>query len=119
MPRLFPSRRALRIFLAGVAGSLLILGALYIVGNSSLASTSLGNRGGLILVRVFLLANPLLTLAAWLGPRAPSGIGQMIFTAVYLILFVGWWWSIAVVIDRLVRRRRQLTGEQPGRSVTD
>jgi hypothetical protein len=114
MRRSLPSRRALRIFLAGVIGSLMIVGAFFALAISPFASSAAGNWMGRALIRVFLCANPLLAFIGWLGmrlwgPVIPPGHRQTLASVIYVVVFVGWWWGVAIAVDRLARRKTEMT----------
>ena len=100
-----------RIFLGGLVGSICLVGLFFVLAISGVGHSQAGNMVGLLILRVFEWLNPLLLLLSWAdtrlnGPTPPDGVRQLVLIAIYLVLFVGWWWAIAVGIERLAARRR-------------
>jgi len=104
-----------RIFLGGVVGSISLVGLFFGLALSGSGYTHFGNVVGRLIVRLFEWLNPLLSLLAWVdkklnGPAPPEGLRQLALITIYLILFFGWWWVLAVGVERLTARRRALGG---------
>jgi hypothetical protein len=101
-----------RVFLGGMVGSGLLLGAFFVLAVSPIAWTRVGNTTGLLIVRLFEWLNPPLMLLFWLstkmwGPEPPHGVRQIVLSIVYLALFIGWWWIVALLVERLASRAKR------------
>jgi hypothetical protein len=104
-----------RIFVGGVVGSISLVGLFFALAVSGIGYSHVGNIVGRLILRLFEWLNPLLLLLSWVdaklhGPTPPEGIRQLVLIAIYLILFFGWWWVVAVGIEWLTARRRAVGG---------
>jgi hypothetical protein len=109
-----PKSLRVRVFLGGVVGSVSLIAVFFGFALTALARTRGGNLVGIGLVRLFEWTNPLLALLNWIGERvwgpAPHGSTQTVLIVATIVLFVGWWWLVALVVDRIARTRRLAAG---------
>ena len=66
---------------------------------------------GLWIVRVLTWLNPLLPVFGYMvrtlwGPMGPHGATKVLISGLGIVVFLLWWWGIAVVLDKLAARRR-------------
>ena len=111
--------RRVRLFLCGVGASLGFVGVFFLGAYFQLTLTGGGTGRFNIVYRVltwlFAAANPVFSLVGWASLRLPSQFamsreGQIVVSISYVASFLGGWWLMATVIDRILARRSRSTG---------
>src|SRR5262249_38003263 len=100
--------RRLWIFAMGVLASITVL-VVYVTVTWFLYDSPAYPRVGRLLNGLFFVLNPL-TLAFVGAVRrafpAPSPAASVAIRVAIIAVFLGWWWLVAVVIDRVLTRRQ-------------
>jgi len=68
---------------------------------------------GRVLYAVFVVLNPVLPLFQRAVLRlfpAPPGAGRLAIQVAFVAFFLGWWWLVASVVDRILRQRQTTQG---------